>query len=158
VPNPPGMTTVLATGCSGFLGRHCAAALVRHGFKLHGVSRTRQGEATDGITWHKLVLQTGGATEQLIATLRPSHLLHLAWVTAPDRYRHAAENLDWMEASLALVKAFAKHGGRRFVGGVPPETHGADRLRRQQCHAERRTAELFDLSRDLMAARSPQPP
>jgi nucleoside-diphosphate-sugar epimerase len=52
----------------------------------------------------------------LIATLRPSHLLHLAWVTAPGRYRYAAENLDWMEASLALVKAFGEHGGQRFVG------------------------------------------
>jgi nucleoside-diphosphate-sugar epimerase len=116
VANHQGTTTVLATGCSGFLGRHCAAALVRHGFDVHAVSRTRHGVVTDGIRWHKLDLQTRAATEQLIATLRPSHLLHLAWVTAPDRYRHAAENLDWMEASLALVKAFGEQGGRRFVG------------------------------------------
>jgi nucleoside-diphosphate-sugar epimerase len=80
------------------------------------MSRTRHGAATDGIIWHKLDLQSRAATEQLIATLRPSHLLHLAWVTAPDRYRHAAENLDWMEASLAVVKAFGEQGGRRFVG------------------------------------------
>jgi nucleoside-diphosphate-sugar epimerase len=116
VANPQGAATVLATGCSGFLGRHCAAALVRHGFDVHAVSRTRQGIAADGITWHKLDLQSREATERLIATLRPSHLLHLAWVTAPDRYRHTAENLDWMEASLALVKSFAEQGGRRFVG------------------------------------------
>jgi nucleoside-diphosphate-sugar epimerase len=43
-------------------------------------------------------------------------LLHLAWVTAPDRYCHAPENLDWLEASLALVKAFGEQGGQRFVG------------------------------------------
>jgi len=116
VANPQGTTTALATGCSGFLGRHCAAALVRQGFKVHAVSRTRHGVATDGITWHKLDLQNREATRRMIATLQPSHLLHLAWVTAPDRYRDAAENLDWMEASLALVKAFAEQGGRRFVG------------------------------------------
>jgi nucleoside-diphosphate-sugar epimerase len=52
----------------------------------------------------------------IISTLRPSHLLHLAWVTAPERYRYADENLDWLEASLALVKAFGEHGGQRFVG------------------------------------------
>jgi nucleoside-diphosphate-sugar epimerase len=125
VPNSTGITIVLATGCSGFLGRHCAAALVRHGFNVHAVSRTRHGVAADGITWHKLDLQTRGATEQLIATLRPSHLLHLAWVTAPDRYRHAAENLDWMEASLALVKAFGEQGGRRFVGAGSCAEYGA---------------------------------
>jgi nucleoside-diphosphate-sugar epimerase len=116
VANPQGTTTVLATGCSGFLGRHCAAALLRQGFSVHAVSRTREGIAADGITWHKLDLQIREATERLIAALRPSHLLHLAWVTAPDRYRYSAENLDWMEVSLALVKAFAQQGGRRFVG------------------------------------------
>src|SRR5262249_34935963 len=102
--------------CSGFLGRHCAAALVRHGFNVHAVSRTRQGVASDDITWHRLDLLTQDPSERLLTTLRPSHLLHLAWVTAPDYYREAAENLDWMEASLALVRAFAKLGGRRFVG------------------------------------------
>ena len=114
--NPSQITTVLATGCSGFLGRHCAHALVRHGFPVHAVSRTRSGVATDGITWHSLDLHDRSATGRLIATLRPSHLLHLAWVTAPDRYRYAPENLDWLEASLALVKNFGKQGGQRFVG------------------------------------------
>jgi nucleoside-diphosphate-sugar epimerase len=90
-------------------------ALVRSGFHVHAVSRSQRGEA-DGITWHNLDLHARGAAEGLIATLRPSHLLHLAWVTAPDRYRYAAENLDWLEASLALVKAFGEHGGQRFVG------------------------------------------
>jgi nucleoside-diphosphate-sugar epimerase len=116
VPAPPQIATVLATGCSGFLGRHCAEALVRHGFRVHAVSRTRRGAGADGITWHNLDLHARGAAEQLITTLRPSHLLHLAWVTAPDRYRYAAENLDWLEASLALVRTFGEQGGERFVG------------------------------------------
>jgi len=116
VSNPSQITTVLATGCSGFLGRHCAHALVRHGFPVHAISRTRSGVAADGITWHSLDLHDRSATGRLIATLRPSHLLHLAWVTAPDRYRYAPENLDWLEASLALVKNFGKQGGQRFVG------------------------------------------
>ena len=107
---------VLATGCSGFLGRHCMEALVRNGFRVHAVSRSPHADAADGITWHNLDLHVPGAAERLIATLRPSHLLHLAWVTTPDRYRYAAENLDWLEASLALVKAFGEHGGQRFVG------------------------------------------
>jgi nucleoside-diphosphate-sugar epimerase len=116
VPNPSDIATVLVTGCSGFLGRHCAEALVRNGFRVHAVSRTRSGLAADGITWHSLDLHARGAAENLIAMLRPSHLLHLAWVTAPDCYRDAAENLDWLEASLALVKAFGEQDGQRFVG------------------------------------------
>jgi nucleoside-diphosphate-sugar epimerase len=116
VPNSTVTANVLATGCSGFLGRHCMEALVRNGFRIHAVSRSCGGGAADGITWHNLDLHVPGAAEGLIATLRPSHLLHLAWVTAPDRYRYAAENLDWLEASLALVKAFGENGGQRFVG------------------------------------------
>jgi nucleoside-diphosphate-sugar epimerase len=116
VASSPQTATVLATGCSGFLGRHCVDALVRRGFRIHAVSRNQRGAAADAITWHNLDLQVRGAAEALIATLRPSHLLHLAWVTAPDRYRYAAENLDWVKASLALVKAFGEHGGQRFVG------------------------------------------
>jgi hypothetical protein len=58
-------------------------------------------------------VQSRDATERLMTILRPSHLLHLAWVTAPDRYRDGPENVDWMEANLALIKAFAEHGGWR---------------------------------------------
>jgi nucleoside-diphosphate-sugar epimerase len=107
---------VLATGCSGFLGRHCMEALVRNGFRVHAVTRIPRADAADGVTWHNLDLHVPGAAEGLIAELRPSHLLHLAWVTTPARYHHAAENLDWLQASLALVKTFGAHGGRRFVG------------------------------------------
>ena len=31
---------VLATGCSGFLGRHCMEALVRNGLRVHAVTRS----------------------------------------------------------------------------------------------------------------------
>jgi nucleoside-diphosphate-sugar epimerase len=110
------ITTVLATGGSGFLGRHCLEALVRHGFRVHAVSRTRRETAADGITWHHLDLHVREAVERLMRSLQPSHLLHLAWITTPNRYRSAPENLDWLEASLALVRAFGEHGGRRFVG------------------------------------------
>jgi len=116
VPSGPEIVTVLATGCSGFLGRHCAEALTRHGFRIHAVSRTRCGGDADAINWHKVDLRARGTAEELVATLRPTHLLHLAWVTAPERYPYANENLEWLEASLALVKTFGEQGGKRFVG------------------------------------------
>jgi nucleoside-diphosphate-sugar epimerase len=116
VPDRPEIATVFATGGSGFLGRHCLEALVRHGFRVHAASRTRRGAAADGITWHHLDLHVRGAVERLMRSLRPSHLLHLAWITTPNRYRYAPENLDWLEASLALVRSFGEQGGQRFVG------------------------------------------
>jgi nucleoside-diphosphate-sugar epimerase len=116
VPDLPEVATVLATGGSGFLGRHCLEALVRHGFHVHAATRTHPAMAADGITWHRLDLLDREAAGELMRALRPSHLLHLAWVTTPDRYRYVPENLDWLEASLALVRAFGEHSGQRFVG------------------------------------------
>jgi nucleoside-diphosphate-sugar epimerase len=117
VPSRSETATVLATGGSGFLGRHCLEALVRNGFRVHAVSRTsRSDHPADKIVWHNLDLLSRGPVERLIATLRPTHLLHLAWVTTPDAYRYAPENLDWLDASLALVRSFGEHGGQRFVG------------------------------------------
>jgi nucleoside-diphosphate-sugar epimerase len=126
VHSRPETATVLATGCSGFLGRHCLEALARHGFRVHAVSRTcRSDQPADKVAWHDLDLLSRGPVERLIATLRPSHLLHLAWVTTPDVYRHAPENLDWLDASLALVRSFGEHGGRRFVGVGSSAEYGA---------------------------------
>jgi nucleoside-diphosphate-sugar epimerase len=116
VRDPSEIATVLVTGGSGFLGRHCVDALKRRGVRVHAVSRSREDINADGITWHKLDLHAQEAAAALIAKLRPSHLLHLAWITAPDRYRHAADNLDWLETSLAVMRAFGECGGERFVG------------------------------------------
>ncbi len=126
MPSRSETATVLATGCSGFLGRHCLEALVRHGFRVHAVSRAaRTDQPADKIAWHNLDLQSRGPVERLIATLRPTHLLHLAWVTTPDVYRYAPENLDWLDASLALVRSFGEHGGQRFVGVGSCAEYGA---------------------------------
>lgn len=126
MPSRSETAIVLATGCSGFLGHHCLEALVRQGFRVHAVSRISRGDRpADKIVWHNLDLQSRGPVERLIATLRPTHLLHLAWVTTPDVYRHAPENLDWLDASLALVRSFGEHGGQRLVGVGSSAEYGA---------------------------------
>jgi nucleoside-diphosphate-sugar epimerase len=50
-----------------------------------------------------------------VSSIRPTHLLHLAWHAVPGQYRTAAENLAWVGASLALLREFAEQGGRRVV-------------------------------------------
>ncbi len=47
--------------------------------------------------------------------MEPKLLLHLGWYVEPGRFWNTPENVRWVEASLALLRAFAAAGGRRAV-------------------------------------------
>jgi nucleoside-diphosphate-sugar epimerase len=47
--------------------------------------------------------------------IRPTHLLHLAWITSPAIYWDSTLNRDWLAASVHLTRAFVEAGGRRAV-------------------------------------------
>ena len=108
------MNRVLVTGAAGLIGRHALAPLAAAGFEVHAVARATRSEP-EGVVWHRADLLDDTARRSLIEAVRPSHLLHLAWVTEHGAYWRAPENLDWLAASLALMRAFAEAGGKRVV-------------------------------------------
>ena len=100
---------VLVTGATGLIGRQLPAPLSALGFKVIATSRRGGG---DLVAMDCLDPSSVGA---VMERLRPSHLIHLAWHDgAKDRWSSSA-NLDWVGASLALLSAFARSGGRRAV-------------------------------------------
>lgn len=101
------MKHVLVTGASGFVGRHACDALAGRGFTIHRVGRHGPGDPVD--------LLQAEDRRRVIEAVRPSHLLHLAWDAEPGRYWTSATNLDWVAASLDLVRLFAACGGTRLV-------------------------------------------
>jgi nucleoside-diphosphate-sugar epimerase len=106
---------VLVTGASGFIGRHTLAPLLERDFEVHAVAR--ELPANPGkVRWHAFDLLTPGAAAQLIESVRPTHLLHLAWYAEHGKFWNSPLNLDWLSATLALIRAFADRGGERFVG------------------------------------------
>ena len=112
------MSRVLVTGAAGFIGRHTLAPLRAAGMEVHAVSTHDARGASEvpaGVHWHRVDLLAPAAPAWLIARVRPSHLLHMAWFTRPGAFWSAPENLDWVAASLALLRAFAEHGGQRAV-------------------------------------------
>ncbi len=108
------MKRVLVTGASGFVGQHSLRFLVDRRYEVHAVARGAAA-AIHGVEPHACDLLDGRAVSALCAALRPSHLLHFAWYAVPGRYWTAPDNLDWVAASLRLVRAFAAAGGRRVV-------------------------------------------
>ena len=93
---------VLLTGATGLIGRHCVRPLEEAGFTVVAASRA---------TGDDLLADAEG----VVARAGADHLVHLAWADgARDRWSSPA-NLDWVGASLRLLRAFAAAGGRRAV-------------------------------------------
>lgn len=104
---------VLITGASGFIGRHALAPLATAGYEVHAVT-SREPPALPA-RWHRANLLEPGALEQLVAAVKPTHLLHFAWYAVPGRYPTSPENLRWCDATLRLLEAFTASGGQRAV-------------------------------------------
>ena len=114
--------SVLVTGASGFIGRSALAALVRAGEQVDGLYARAEPAPLAGVRWHRLDLADEAAIERLIAEVAPEVLVHLAWYVEPGRFWNAPENVAWVEHSLALLRAFARCGGRRaFMLGTCAE-------------------------------------
>lgn len=106
---------VLLTGATGFIGHHCLEPLEARGYELHAVSSKPMKAGASGIHWHQVDLLQPGAAKALLAEVKPTHLLHLAWFVVPGKLITAPENFAWVRASMELVQEFAAQGGKRMT-------------------------------------------
>lgn len=109
------MKKVLLTGGTGFIGQHCPPLLLSQGYEVHATYSNAAGVQHSGLSWHQVDLLDCGQIAQLMAKIRPSHLLHFAWYAEPNQYWTSSQNFHWVQASLALLEEFANQGGQRVV-------------------------------------------
>lgn len=126
------METILITGAGGFLGAAAVKAIAGSG-KYRIVAST-SGRKTrhfpEGVSVESADLMKDGA--DLIKRVRPDIILHLAWGQQDGPARNACTNIEWLEASYKLLRAFIDSGGRRFVfAGTSSEYEDLDGLRRE---------------------------
>jgi nucleoside-diphosphate-sugar epimerase len=107
------MKRILVTGATGFIGRHVTNSLREQGFEIHAVGRQKPLDAQ--VIFHRADLLQREETRAAVAAADASHLLHLAWLVEPGRFWSSPNNLEWVGASLELVRAFAERGGKRAV-------------------------------------------
>ncbi|MFT7602067.1 MAG: nucleoside-diphosphate-sugar epimerase [Acidimicrobiales bacterium] len=143
------MARVLVTGAAGCVGRFAAADLVARGHEVHGTSRRPEADnpLIDGVRWHHADLLDPGVASDLIRTVQPEFVLHLAWVNAAEwRSADAALHLRWAEVTLEMARVSAEVGVRRFVGtGTCMEYEWV--LDRYDEQAERRPATWYGASK-----------
>jgi nucleoside-diphosphate-sugar epimerase len=110
------MRKVLVTGASGFIGRHTIETLVSRGFEVHAVtSKSASVSISEDCHWHVADLVDVSTIRPLVKSIKPSHLLHLAWYAVPGKYWTALDNFLWVQASLELLRQFREQGGERVV-------------------------------------------
>ena len=107
-------TRVLVTGASGFVGRWSIEPLLASGAEVHAVQR-HAPPTTAGVVAHAADLHDREAVESLMRRIKPTHLLHFAWIATPGVYLTSLDNPLWLRSSLQLVDAFLANGGSRVV-------------------------------------------
>jgi nucleoside-diphosphate-sugar epimerase len=110
------MSAVLVTGATGFVGRHAVDALVARGHEVVAVTSREAGEESrPGVRWIRTDLLEPGAAGELTAAAPSAQLLHLAWYAEHGAFWRSPRNLQWVGASLELLRAFSEAGGARAV-------------------------------------------
>ena len=66
--------------------------------------------------------------DALIKNVQPPLMLHLAWSLEDHNFLHSDKNIQWLEISLCLLRAFKKYGGMRFIFSGSSAEYGYDQL------------------------------
>jgi UDP-glucose 4-epimerase len=134
---------VLVTGASGFIGSHLVSRLTRSGADVQVVSR-RTGPGPEGPAWHVADLTDANACVQLIETVVPDVVFHLASAVTGSRDVDLVVPLMLANqcAAVNLLTAVAKStpGARVVLAGSVEEPHQGDDLTPHSPYAATKSA------------------
>lgn len=126
------METLLITGASGFLGKIVINQLEKSGkYKIVAVTSGRKKQEFSS----NIQIETANLLikpEEIIESNKPNILLHLAWGKQDGSARNSESNIEWLEVSCKLLRAFVANGGRRFIfAGTSSEYEEENGLRQE---------------------------
>jgi nucleoside-diphosphate-sugar epimerase len=109
------MTKVLLTGATGFVGCHAITPLQIKGYEVHTVGNRSVGDEFAGVIHHQADLLDTAQMEQVISAVQADQLLHFAWFLKPGEYLASFHNIEWVHATLKMLRLFEENGGTRAV-------------------------------------------
>ena len=110
---------VAVSRAGGFIGRWSVPRLIAGGYEVHAIAAGAPGRELpaqlSGAEIHYADLLREKPVDALMHDVRPSHLLHFAWIATPGAYWTSPENRRWLAASQRLLQSFQENGGMRAV-------------------------------------------
>ncbi len=106
---------LLVTGAGGLIGGAVARAAFAAGIEVIACGRRAPKTLPDGVTCIGADLADAEAAIALIDDTAPTHIVHAAWETRQPTYWNDPANLDWIVATTAMARTFARAGGTRFL-------------------------------------------
>ncbi|WP_417204650.1 NAD-dependent epimerase/dehydratase family protein [Acetoanaerobium sticklandii] len=108
------MKKIIVTGAKGFIGHHCLQYLANSDFEVHALTRSDDQSNSKNIIWHNFnILEDDSSI--LFQSIKPTHLLHLAWYTEHGKFWNSDENYKWLAATKSLFTQFLNQGGQEIL-------------------------------------------
>jgi len=106
---------ILVLGCSGEIGSRISERFLASGHEVYGIRGSRICRIQN--TNHKC-LQMDLLDPDLdldLSGIKPSILIHSAWITKPGVFWNSPQNFEWVKASKSIVSEFKSVGGKYVV-------------------------------------------
>lgn len=115
------MRRIAITGASGFVGQQILKTLVQTECEILLLSRStpliKFKNYADKIKYIETTDVFSETADELAKKIQNVDILiHAAWYAEPGKYLQSEKNIDCLSGTLALAKASAQAGVRRFVG------------------------------------------
>lgn len=105
---------VLVTGGTGFIGQNVVNELINRGYEVHSLVYPSFAPEQSGLVQYEMNLMDSVAVDKFLSEHNFENLIHLAWYVG-NGWQTSDINLDWVSASLNLLKLFKKSGGQRLL-------------------------------------------